>query len=58
LIRASLAATVDRMETRKRQSVSRNSRIGEFRRRKTLPFTGYADEVPSLYSGMDLRKNF
>jgi methionine sulfoxide reductase catalytic subunit len=46
------------METRKRQSVSRNSRIGEFRRRKTLPFTGYADEVPSLYSGMDLRKNF
>ena len=31
-------------------------RIGELGRRKTLPFNGYADQVASLYSGMDLRK--
>lgn len=31
-------------------------RIGEFFRRKTLPFNGYADQVASLYAGMDLRK--
>lgn len=30
--------------------------IGEFLRRPTLPFNGYADEVASLYSGMDLKK--
>jgi methionine sulfoxide reductase catalytic subunit len=24
----------------------------------TLPFNGYADQVASLYAGMDLRKNF
>ena len=33
-------------------------RIGEFRRRETLPFNGYADQVASLYAGMDLVKNF
>ena len=33
-------------------------RIGEFFRRKTLPFNGYADKVASLYTGMDLRKNY
>jgi len=33
-------------------------RIGEFRRRKTLPFNGYDDQVASLYAGMDLRKSF
>jgi len=27
-------------------------------KRKTLMFNGYADQVASLYSGMDLRKNF
>ena len=27
-------------------------------RRPTLPFNGYADEVASLYSGMDLAKNY
>ncbi len=31
-------------------------RLGELLRRKTLPFNGYADQVASLYSGMDLRK--
>jgi len=33
-------------------------RIGQFRRMKTLMFNGYADQVSSLYAGMDLRKNF
>ena len=33
-------------------------RIGVFRRQKTLMFNGYADQVASLYAGMDLRKNF
>jgi methionine sulfoxide reductase catalytic subunit len=31
-------------------------RIGEFRRRRTLMFNGYADQVQSMYAGMDLRK--
>ncbi|HEY9230198.1 MAG TPA: protein-methionine-sulfoxide reductase catalytic subunit MsrP [Gemmatimonadaceae bacterium] len=33
-------------------------RIGQFRRQRTLMFNGYAEQVASLYSGMDLRKNF
>ena len=36
----------------------RERRIGEFFRRETLPFNGYADEVASLYAGMDLKKWF
>jgi sulfoxide reductase catalytic subunit YedY len=31
---------------------------GLFKNHKTLPFNGYGDQVASLYSGMDLRKNF
>jgi methionine sulfoxide reductase catalytic subunit len=30
-------------------------RIGEYTRRRTLPFNGYADEVAHLYDGMDLK---
>ena len=41
-----------------RWSQATERRIGEFRRRKTLPFNGYGDLVASLYRGMDLRKNF
>ena len=41
-----------------RWSQKRERRIGEFLKRETLPFNGYADEVASLYSGMDLKKNF
>jgi methionine sulfoxide reductase catalytic subunit len=33
-------------------------RIGELRRRPTLLFNGYEDEVGELYAGMDLRKQF
>ena len=28
------------------------------KRQPTLPFNGYADQVASLYQGMDLRRNF
>ncbi len=41
-----------------RWSQATERRIGELSRRKTLPFNGYAEEVASLYSGMDLRANF
>ncbi|MBO0614269.1 MAG: protein-methionine-sulfoxide reductase catalytic subunit MsrP [Pseudomonadota bacterium] len=41
-----------------RWSQRKERRIGEFRKRETLPFNGYAEQVASLYSGMDLRKNF
>ena len=41
-----------------RWSQATERRIGEFSRRKTLPFNGYADQVASLYAGMDLRRNF
>jgi sulfoxide reductase catalytic subunit YedY len=37
---------------------STERRLGEFLMRKTLPFNGYAEQVGSLYTGMDLRRNF
>ncbi|MBF0171064.1 MAG: protein-methionine-sulfoxide reductase catalytic subunit MsrP [Nitrospinae bacterium] len=40
-----------------RWSQASERRIGEWLRRKTLPFNGYM-EVASLYKGMDLTKNF
>ncbi|MEP7382138.1 MAG: protein-methionine-sulfoxide reductase catalytic subunit MsrP [Gemmatimonadota bacterium] len=39
-----------------RWSQAKERRIGEFRKRDTLMFNGYAQQVSSLYSGMDLRK--
>lgn len=41
-----------------RWSQARERRIGEFFKRDTLMFNGYADQVAGLYSGMDLRKHF
>jgi len=41
-----------------RWSQKRERRIGEFLKRETLPFNGYADQVAQLYRGMDLKKNF
>ena len=41
-----------------RWSQATERRLGEFFRRKTLLFNGYADQVGSMYSGMDLRKNY
>lgn len=41
-----------------RWSQARERRIGEFRKRDTLMFNGYADQVAHLYNGMDLKKFF
>jgi methionine sulfoxide reductase catalytic subunit len=41
-----------------RWSQADERRIGEFRRRPTLLFNGYADQVASLYAGMDLKKHY
>ncbi len=41
-----------------RWSQATERRIGEFMRRKTLKFNGFADQVASLYAGMDLRKYY
>ena len=41
-----------------RWSQARERRIGEFLKRKTLPFNGYGGEVARLYRGLDLRKFF
>jgi sulfoxide reductase catalytic subunit YedY len=41
-----------------RWSQASERRIGEFFRRKTLMFNGYADQVASLYTGLDLRRNY
>jgi methionine sulfoxide reductase catalytic subunit len=41
-----------------RWSQARERRLGEFFKRPTLQFNGYADQVAGLYAGMDLRKNF
>ena len=41
-----------------RWSQKRERRIGEFLKRETLPFNGYADQVAGLYRGMDLKKHF
>ena len=41
-----------------RWSQATERRIGEYRRRPTLPFNGYAEQVAGLYGGMDLRRYF
>src|SRR5207247_2068206 len=42
----------------RRWSQAEERRIGELGKRKTLMFNGYADQVASLYEGMDLKSNF
>jgi len=39
-----------------RWSQAKERRIGEFFKRKTLPFNGYGDQVAHLYDGMDPKK--
>lgn len=51
-------ATVNPDVDHPRWSQARERRIGEWRKRDTLMFNGYADQVASLYTGMDLRKYF
>lgn len=41
-----------------RWSQATERRIGEIERRPTLMFNGYAEQVASLYTGMDLRANY
>jgi len=41
-----------------RWSQNTERRIGEFLRRKTVMFNGYGDQVASLYTGLDLRRNY
>ena len=41
-----------------RWSQGTERRLGEFLKRKTLPFNGYADQVAQLYSGMNLKRYF
>ena len=41
-----------------RWSQASEMRIGEGKRRPTLMFNGYEEQVGGLYAGMDLRKNF
>jgi len=52
-------ANVNPMVDHPRWSQAREVRLpGLFRNRPTEMFNGYADQVASLYSGMDLRANF
>jgi sulfoxide reductase catalytic subunit YedY len=41
-----------------RWSQARERRIGELRKRDTLMFNGYGDQVARLYAGMDLKRLF
>jgi sulfoxide reductase catalytic subunit YedY len=41
-----------------RWTQARERRVGEFRRRPTLPFNGYGDQVAGLYAGMDLARDY
>jgi sulfoxide reductase catalytic subunit YedY len=41
-----------------RWSQARERRIGDFFKRPTLMFNGYAEQVARLYTGMDLKVNF
>ncbi len=41
-----------------RWSQAKERRIGDFFKRPTLMFNGYADQVAPLYAGMDLQTNF
>jgi sulfoxide reductase catalytic subunit YedY len=41
-----------------RWTQSKERRLGEIFKRPTLMFNGYGDQVASLYTGMDLKKNY
>jgi sulfoxide reductase catalytic subunit YedY len=41
-----------------RWSQATERRLGELFKRQTLMFNGYEKEVASLYTGMDLKKNY
>ncbi|MEA1890754.1 MAG: protein-methionine-sulfoxide reductase catalytic subunit MsrP [Pseudomonadota bacterium] len=41
-----------------RWSQARERRLGEFRKRKTLMFNGYEEQVAGMYKGLDMKKFF
>jgi sulfoxide reductase catalytic subunit YedY len=47
-------ANVNPAVSHPRWSQRRETRLGELTKRDTLPFNGYAEQVASLYQGMDL----
>jgi len=47
-------ANVNPQVAHPRWSQKRENRIGEIRKKRTLPFNGYAEQVASMYKGMDL----
>ena len=49
-------ANVNPQVSHPRWSQARERRIGELRRRETMMFNGYADQVAHLYAGMDLTR--
>ncbi len=51
-------ANVNPMVDHPRWSQATERRIGEFFKRKTLMFNGYGDQVASMYTNLDLKKNF
>jgi len=51
-------ANVNPAVAHRRWSQESERRLGEFRRRPTLPFNGYTEQVAHLYAGMDLRRNY
>ena len=51
-------ANVNPLVNHPRWSQSTERRIGEFKRRDTLMFNGYAEQVAHLYDGMDLKLNY
>ena len=51
-------ANVNPMVDHPRWSQAKERRIGQFIKIPTLPFNGYAAQVASMYSGMDLRKYY
>jgi sulfoxide reductase catalytic subunit YedY len=48
-------ANVNPAVSHPRWSQATERRVGEFERRKTLPFNGYGDEVAQMYAGLDPR---
>jgi methionine sulfoxide reductase catalytic subunit len=51
-------SNVNPMVDHPRWSQATERRLGEFRKRPTLMFNGYGDQVARLYNGMDLKKDF
>ena len=51
-------SNVNNLVDHPRWSQGTERRIGEFKRRKTMMYNGYEEEVGHLYKGMDLRKYY